>query len=91
MSKKKKKNENENESTEGFPLSCAIEHLHLCYWVKTICVGLLLFVCICVAVGDPVIKNRMIGIPVIDLTLPNICASSKTKPVSRLPFENGVI
>jgi hypothetical protein len=59
--------------------------------VKTICVGLLLFVYICVAVGDPVIKNRMIGIPVIDLTLPNICASSKTKPVSRLPFENGVI
>ena len=28
---KKKKNENENESTEGFPLSCTIEHLHLCY------------------------------------------------------------
>ena len=32
MSKKKKnENENESESTEGFPLSCTIEHLHLCY------------------------------------------------------------
>jgi hypothetical protein len=43
---------------------------------KLICEGFSSFVHICIAVGDPVIK-RGVGIPLIDLTLPHVCACPK--------------
>jgi len=47
---------------------------------KRICAGLLLFVYICIAVGDPFIKRG----GVTDLTPPNVCACPKPGPVNVL-------
>jgi hypothetical protein len=44
------------------------------------CAGFLLFVYICIAVGDPVIKRAGLEFPLTDLNLPQFCACPKPGP-----------
>ena len=56
-------------------------HYYMCDhfdWIQ-ICAGFLLFIYICIAVGDPIIKRR-VGTPIASLTLPHMFDCPKPGP-----------
>ena len=52
--------------------------------LKQTCADLLLFVYNCIAVEDPIIKRRRVGIPFFGLILQHFCACPKQEPVHGL-------